>query len=55
MPGLGLSSIRERMRLVNGRHRIKSEAEKGTTIDVTVPLKPTAPKAECADSSEELA
>jgi PAS domain S-box-containing protein len=55
MPGLGLSSIRERVRLVNGRHRIKSEPEKGTTIEVTVPLKPMAPKAECADSSEELA
>jgi PAS domain S-box-containing protein len=55
MPGLGLSSIRERVRLVNGRHRIKSEPEKGTTIEVTVPLKPMALKAECADSSEELA
>jgi PAS domain S-box-containing protein len=55
LPGLGLSSIRERVRLVNGRHRIKSEPEKGTTIEATVPLKPTAPRAECADSSEELA
>jgi PAS domain S-box-containing protein len=54
-PGLGLSSIRERVRIVNGKHRITSEPEKGTTIEVTVPLKPTAPKAECADSSEELA
>jgi PAS domain S-box-containing protein len=55
MPGLGLSSIRERVRLVNGRHRIKSEPEKGTTIEATVPLKPTAPAAECAFSSEEPA
>ena len=39
-PGLGLSSIRERLRLVDGKHRITSEREKGTTIDVTVPLKP---------------
>jgi len=54
MPGLGLSSIRERVRLVNGRHRIKSEPEKGTTIEVTVPLKPMVPKAECADSSEKI-
>jgi PAS domain S-box-containing protein len=37
--GLGLSSIRERVRLVHGKHRIVSEPEKGTTIEVTVPLK----------------
>jgi signal transduction histidine kinase len=55
MPGLGLSSIRERVRLVNGRHRIKSEPGKGTAIEVTVPLKPMAPRTECADSSEEPA
>ena len=55
MPGLGLSSIRERVRLVNGRHRIKSEPEKGTTIEATVPLKPMALRSECADSSEEPA
>lgn len=36
--GLGLSSIRERVRLVQGRHRIRSEPEKGTTIEVTVPF-----------------
>ncbi len=41
-PGLGLSSIRERARLVHARHRITSEPEKGTTIEVTVPLKETA-------------
>jgi PAS domain S-box-containing protein len=55
VPGLGLSSIRERVRLVNGRHRINSEPEKGTTIEVTIPLKPMVPKAECADSSEKIA
>jgi PAS domain S-box-containing protein len=38
-PGLGLSSIRERVRLVHGNHCITSEPEKGTTIEVTVPLK----------------
>ena len=38
-PGLGLSSIRERVRLVNGKHRIISEPDKGVTIKVTVPLK----------------
>jgi len=36
--GLGLSSIRERVRLVHGSHRIVSEPEKGTAIEVTVPL-----------------
>jgi PAS domain S-box-containing protein len=37
-PGLGLSSIRERVRLVHGKHRITSEPEKGTTIEVAVPI-----------------
>lgn len=37
--GLGLSSIRERVRLVDGTYRIRSEPEKGTIIEVTVPLK----------------
>ena len=36
--GLGLSSIRERVRLVHGTYRIRSEPEKGTTIEVTVRL-----------------
>lgn len=36
--GLGLSSIRERVRLVHGTYRIHSEPEKGTAIEVTVPL-----------------
>jgi signal transduction histidine kinase len=37
--GLGLSSIRERVRLVQGMYRICSEPGRGTTIEVTVPLK----------------
>lgn len=36
--GLGLASIRERVRLVHGTYRIRSEPEKGTTIEVAVPL-----------------
>jgi PAS domain S-box-containing protein len=40
-PGLGLSSIRERVRLVHGKHRIRSEPDKGTTIEVTLPLEKT--------------
>jgi signal transduction histidine kinase len=53
-PGLGLSSIRERVRIVNGKHRITSEPEKGTIIDVTVPLKPEAPQEEPRVLSEGL-
>ena len=41
--GLGLQSIRERARLVHGTCHIRSEPEKGTTIEVTVPLKPEPP------------
>jgi signal transduction histidine kinase len=37
--GLGLASIRERVRLVQGQVSIKSRANKGTTIEVEVPLK----------------
>ncbi len=37
-PGLGLSSIRERVRLVRGRHRIDSRPGSGTTIEVVAPL-----------------
>jgi PAS domain S-box-containing protein len=51
-PGLGLSSIRERLRLVDGKHRITSEPEKGTTIDVTVPLKPETAKEESGALTE---
>jgi len=38
-PGLGLSSMRERVRIIRGKIRITSEAEKGTTILVNVPMK----------------
>jgi signal transduction histidine kinase len=38
-PGLGLSSMRERVRIIRGKLRIASEPEKGTTILVNVPLK----------------
>jgi signal transduction histidine kinase len=37
--GLGISSMRERVRIIQGEIRIHSEPEKGTTIDVNVPLK----------------
>ena len=37
-PGLGLLSMRERVRIIHGVLRITSEPEKGTTISVQVPL-----------------
>jgi len=37
-PGLGLSSMRERTRIIHGMLRITSELEKGTIITVRVPL-----------------
>jgi PAS domain S-box-containing protein len=37
-PGLGLSSMRERVRLIQGELSIKSQPEKGTVITVRVPL-----------------
>ena len=37
--GLGLWSMRERVRLVGGRFEIHSETQKGTRIEVWAPLK----------------
>lgn len=37
-PGLGLSSMRERARLMNGELSIQSQPEKGTVISIKVPL-----------------
>lgn len=37
--GLGLSSIRERVRLIGGELSIKSKPGKGTSVEVSVPLK----------------
>lgn len=37
--GLGLWSMRERVRLVAGRFEIDSEKQKGTRIDVRMPIK----------------
>ena len=41
-PGLGLTSMRERVRLVNGTIAVESMLEGGTTIHVRVPLAPSA-------------
>jgi signal transduction histidine kinase len=37
-PGLGLSSMAERVRLVQGKLSITSAPARGTTVDVSVPL-----------------
>jgi len=52
--GLGLLSIRERVRLVHGKHRIVSEPGRGTAIEVTVPLKSKTPPEMSAALSEKL-
>jgi len=44
--GIGLISIRERVRLVNGKISIASKANGGTTIDVDVPLSIGTPAAQ---------
>jgi signal transduction histidine kinase len=41
--GLGLLSIEERTRLVNGSVRIESGAERGTTVLIAVPMKSERP------------
>jgi PAS domain S-box-containing protein len=39
-PGLGLTSMRERLKLVNGQFSIDSKRQVGTTIHARVPLRP---------------
>jgi len=49
--GIGLSSMRERLKLVNGKFSVNSELGRGTTISARVPLSPKARRtngAECA-------
>lgn len=48
--GLGLSSIRERVRLINGTMSIKAEPGKGTRIDIVIPLGEENDKAACTNS-----
>jgi signal transduction histidine kinase len=38
MPGLGLSSMRERVQLIEGDFSIRSQPGQGTVIKVCVPL-----------------
>ena len=42
-PGIGLSSMRERVKMVNGAISIASQPKGGTTVHVRVPLAPFAP------------
>jgi signal transduction histidine kinase len=42
-PGLGLSSMEERVQLVQGRLTIDSAPGQGTTVEVRVPLTGLAP------------
>jgi signal transduction histidine kinase len=37
-PGIGLTSMRERVKMVNGAITIRSEPKGGTTVHVRVPL-----------------
>jgi len=46
--GLGLTSMRERVRLVNGTITIDAKPMGGTTIDVRVPLSSTSDSARAA-------
>jgi len=39
--GLGLTSMRERLRLVNGQLSIESRPQHGTTVRATVPVQPS--------------
>jgi PAS domain S-box-containing protein len=43
--GLGLTSIRERIRLVGGQCRISSQPSRGTQVDITIHLPNTVPSA----------
>jgi signal transduction histidine kinase len=38
-PGLGLSSMRERVQLVGGHFTVNTEPGRGTSIHVSIPLK----------------
>jgi signal transduction histidine kinase len=42
--GLGLISMEERVRLINGRFTIQSQPGEGTTVEVFVPLPRVAPE-----------
>jgi signal transduction histidine kinase len=45
-PGLGLTSMQERLKLVDGQLSIDSKPQRGTTIQARVPLSPRMKSAE---------
>jgi len=47
--GLGITSMRERLKLVNGQLAIESSPDRGTTIRARVPLSPRAKAAKAGD------
>jgi signal transduction histidine kinase len=49
-PGIGLSSMRERLRLVNGTISFKSKPGQGTAIEVFIPLGGRHDQTTAADS-----
>jgi signal transduction histidine kinase len=48
--GIGLSSMRERVRLINGTISFKSKPGQGTEIEVFIPLGGEGDQATAADS-----
>jgi signal transduction histidine kinase len=47
--GMGLTSMKERLKLVDGKFSINSELGRGTTINARVPLSPKSQRANGAD------
>jgi signal transduction histidine kinase len=54
-PGLGLTSMQERVRLANGTIDIQSKPMGGTTIAVRVPIEPKCRSQEAAPSQRDIA
>jgi PAS domain S-box-containing protein len=54
-PGLGLISMRERLRLISGHLIVSSQPEQGTQIHVQVPLLPQSAAASASASSSKAA
>jgi PAS domain S-box-containing protein len=50
--GMGLSSMKERLKLVKGKLSIDSELGRGTTIHVRVPLSQKPPRANASESGQ---
>ena|SRR5438270_921556 len=53
-PGLGLIAMRERAELLNGRLTVTSTPDSGTTVSLTMPLKPEENVSDTAEREESL-